>query len=117
MTRANILLTRNGIKTVCVIDSSAYPESLPNIIADFDNWVSEWNEQRINASYAYEVDFDERTIRGWVHLCRNWNAYDLQQAIKENVNDRIGPRLPEGWTLNDDADPLVVSDYQTVFEY
>ena len=116
MTRANILLTRNGIKTVCVIDSTAYPESLPDILTNFDEWVSCWNEQRINAEYAYEIDFDERTVRGWKHECRDWNTYDLQRAIKASVNYRIEPMLPAGWILNDDTDPVQVNAYQILID-
>lgn len=117
MTRANILLTRNGIKTMCVIDSSAYPESLLEILTDFDEWVSCWDEQRINAEYAYEINFDERTIRGWVHRCRNWKTYELQQAIKIGIDDRIEPLLPNGWTINNDSDPVCVGTYQTLLNY
>lgn len=117
MTRANILLTRNGVKTVCVIDSSAYPESLPDILTNFDDWVSDWNEQRINAEYVYEIDFDIHTVRGWVHRCRNWQYYDLQRSIKQSLNDRIAPLLPDGWTVNDNLEPVDVNPYQMVLRY
>lgn len=111
MTRANILLTKAGKKSVCVIDSSAYPGSLPEILTHFDDWVSEWNELRINAEYVYEINFDTQTVRGWKHECKDWSAYTIQQSIKKSVATLIWSWLPRGWKLNRDKSALRFSDY------
>jgi hypothetical protein len=111
MTRANILLTRNGQKSVCVIDSSAYPNSLPDILTQFDDWVSEWDELRINAMYVYEINYDSRTVRGWQHECENWSVYSIQTALKKSVSGLIKAWLPDGWTVSWDRNPIRFSDY------
>ena len=111
MTRANILLTRNGKKCVCVIDSSAYPGSLPEILTHFDDWVSEWHELRINAEFVYEMDFEKHTVRGWQHVCKNWSNYTIQTSLKKSVSRLIRSWVPEGWKFNCDESPVQFSDY------
>lgn len=111
MTRANILLTRNGQKCVCVIDSSAYPDNLPEMLAYFDDWVSEWHELRINAEYVYEINFDKRIVRGWRHSCRDWSAYSIQTALKQLLPAKIALWLPKGWRLNRDKSSVQFTDY------
>jgi hypothetical protein len=111
MTRAHILLTRAGKKSVCVIDSSAYPGSLPEILTHFDDWVSESNELRINAEYVYEINFDTQTVRGWKHVCKDWSTYTIQQSVKKSIATLIRVWLPRGWKLNRDKEAVRFSNY------
>ena len=116
MTQANILLTRNGKKCVCVIDGNqtqpgAYPGSLPEILYHFEDWVSDWNEVRINAVFLYEINFDNHTVRGWQHVSKDWSEYTIQTALKKSVSRLIWSWLPEGWKLNRDKSPVRFNDY------
>lgn len=111
MTRANILLTQNGKKSVCIIDSSAYPANLLNILTHFEDWVSEWNELRINAEYVYEINLDKKVIRGWYHLCRDWSNYSIHTALKKPLPGLIQTYLPQEWALNRDKSPIRFREY------
>lgn len=111
-TRANILLTRNGQKTICEIGKSAYPESLSQILTDFDNWVSTWHGSVWNATYLYEINFDTQQIAGWDF------SSGPERSLKEGIGSSIAQRikqeavLPTGWKLLTKVTRPHVTPYQ-----
>lgn len=111
MNSANVLLTKGGKRSVCVIDRNAYPGSLPEILTQFDNWVSAWNELRANATYLYEINFDNHTVRGWQHVRKYRSRYTMPGIVTKSIATMIWVWLPEGWKLNRDKSPVRFPDY------